>query len=150
VIVLHIARGSLLFIEPFTGGTDICSLFAGMCSALPVYRGEIQCRMLGMAIEAFNSNGTPNPPDQPGDLVCTRPFPCMPAGFWPLSGYGTEEAVKAAEERYQKAYFSEFDGVWCKLDMTTMCYALTDNPWYKTMVITFLSRHRRKEMEEES
>ncbi|KAK7470629.1 hypothetical protein VKT23_002053 [Stygiomarasmius scandens] len=95
-----------------TGGTDICSLFAGMCSALPVYRGEIQCRMLGMAIEAFNSNGTANPPDEPGDLVCTRPFPCMPAGFWPLPGFGTEDAVKAAQVRYQQAYFGEFDGVW--------------------------------------
>ncbi|KAF5369916.1 hypothetical protein D9758_001032 [Tetrapyrgos nigripes] len=95
-----------------TGGTDICSLFAGMCSALPVYRGEIQCRMLGMAIQAFNANGTPCPPGQPGDLVCTRPFPCMPAGFWPLPGFGTEEAVKVAQEKYRQAYFSEFNGVW--------------------------------------
>ncbi|KAL7282438.1 hypothetical protein ACG7TL_003909 [Trametes sanguinea] len=95
-----------------TGGTDICSLFAGMCTALPVFRGEIQCRLLGMAVEAFTPAGTPAGPDEPGELVCLRPFPCMPAGFWPLPGYGSPEAVAAAGKRYQDAYFSEFKGVW--------------------------------------
>jgi acetoacetyl-CoA synthetase len=41
-----------------TGGTDICSLFAGHNVALPVYRGEIQCRCLGMKIEAWDGQGT--------------------------------------------------------------------------------------------
>ncbi|KAI0796637.1 acetoacetate-CoA ligase [Abortiporus biennis] len=95
-----------------SGGTDICSLFAGMCSALPVYRGELQCRLLGMAIEAFTPDGTVAKPDEPGELVCLKPFPCMPVGFWPLPGYGSEEAVEAAKVRYQQAYFSEFKGVW--------------------------------------
>ncbi|KAF9055287.1 acetoacetyl-CoA synthetase [Hymenopellis radicata] len=102
----HILLGSI------TGGTDICSLFAGMCSALPVYRGEIQCRMLGMAIESFTSEGKVSGSQTPGELVCLRPFPCMPAGFWPLPGFGSAESVEAAKERYRQAYFAEFDGVW--------------------------------------
>ena len=100
----------------FTGGTDICSLFAGMCSALPVFRGEIQCRMLGMAVEAFTPAGAAARPGEAGALVCTRPFPCMPAGFWPLPGHGRADAdaVAAARKRYQDADFAEFDGVWCE------------------------------------
>ncbi|KAJ6599056.1 acetoacetyl-CoA synthetase [Mycena vulgaris] len=84
-----------------TGGTDICSLFAGMCSALPVYRGEIQCRMLGLAVESYSGAGKLNAPDEPGDLVCLRAFSCMPAGFWPL-----------ARTKYHLAYFAEMAGVW--------------------------------------
>ncbi|KAF9568890.1 acetoacetyl-CoA synthetase [Agrocybe pediades] len=96
-----------------TGGTDICSLFAGMCSALPVYRGEIQCRMLGMAVESFTPTGSVNPPDEAGELVCVRPFPCMPLGFWPLAGYGAADAdVKGAQDRFKESYFSEFKDVW--------------------------------------
>ena len=85
-----------------------------MCSALPVFRGEIQCRLPGMAIEAFTPTGSVAGPDEPGELVCLKPFPCMPAGFWPLPGYGTPEAVESATKRYQDAYFSEFKGVWCE------------------------------------
>ncbi|KAJ4478097.1 acetoacetyl-CoA synthetase [Lentinula aciculospora] len=95
-----------------TGGTDICSLFAGMNSALPVYRGEIQCRMLGMAVEAFGPDGTANPADVEGELVCVKPFPCMPAGFWPLPGFGSDEAVKSAQKRFKDAYFLGSQGVW--------------------------------------
>ncbi|KZT12742.1 acetoacyl-CoA synthetase [Laetiporus sulphureus 93-53] len=106
----HIKRDVLL--GSITGGTDICSLFAGMCTALPVFRGEVQCRLLGMAVEVFTPAGTPAKPDEAGELVCLKPFPCMPAGFWPLPGYGSEEAVQAAQARYQQAYFSEFKDVW--------------------------------------
>jgi len=104
-------RGDVL-LASITGGTDICSLFAGICTALPVYRGEIQCRLLGMAVETYTPEGTISNPDEAGELVCLKPFPCQPVGFWPLPGFGTEEAVKAAEIRYQSAYFEEFDGVW--------------------------------------
>jgi len=90
-----------------------------------------------MAIEAFNSNGTANPPDEPGDLVCTRPFPCMPAGFWPLPGFGTEDAVKAAQVRYQQAYFGEFDGVWCKNTSIAENMLHADRLHHKTTVIIF-------------
>jgi acetoacetyl-CoA synthetase len=86
-----------------------------MCTALPVYRGEIQCRELGMAIAAFTETGTPAGPEEAGELVCTRPFPCMPVGFWPLPGYGAEDAVRAAKARFQDAYFKpECPGVWCE------------------------------------
>ena len=102
------------FHSVFSGGTDICSLFAGMCSALPVFRGEIQCRMLGMAVESFSEEGTQLPPDEPGELVCTQPFPCMPLGFWPLLGFGADEDVKIAQTRYHQSYFAKFDGIWCK------------------------------------
>ena len=80
---------------------------------LPVYRGEVQCRMLGMAIEAFTPAGTPAEPGLAGELVCVRPFPCQPVGFWPLPGYGSAADVAAAQDRYQQAYFAEYKGVWC-------------------------------------
>ena len=85
-----------------------------MNTALPVYRGELQCRLPGMAIETFGPDGKPCPPGVPGELVCTRPFPCQPVGFWPLEGYGSEKDVQAAKERYRQAYFAEFEGVWCE------------------------------------
>ena len=85
-----------------------------MNAALPVYRGELQCRMLGMAVEAYTPAGRPCAPGEAGELVCTQPFPCQPLGFWPLPGYGTDEDVAAAKERYRQAYFAEFEGVWCK------------------------------------
>ncbi|KAK7695797.1 hypothetical protein QCA50_000435 [Cerrena zonata] len=106
----HIKKDVVL--GSITGGTDICSLFAGMNTSLPVYRGEIQCRLPGMAIEAFTPSGEIAGPNQPGELVCLKPFPCQPVGFWPLDGYGSQEAVEAAKVRYQQAYFSEFKGVW--------------------------------------
>ena len=84
-----------------------------MCSALPVFRGEIQCRLPGMAIEAFTPTGSVAGPDEPGELVCVRPFPCQPVGFWPLPGFGSDKDVQNAKERYQQAYFAEFRGVWC-------------------------------------
>jgi acetoacetyl-CoA synthetase len=89
-------------------------LFFGMNSSLPVYRGELQCRMLGMAVTSFGPDGKPTPAGTSGELVCTKPFPCMPAGFWPLPGFGSEEAVQAALEKYHNAYFAEYDGVWCE------------------------------------
>ncbi|KAL0950016.1 hypothetical protein HGRIS_010024 [Hohenbuehelia grisea] len=95
-----------------TGGSDICSLFAGMCTALPVYRGEIQCRMLGMAVESYTPTGTVNEPGEAGELVCTQPFPCMPLGFWPLPGYGEGEAEAAAQARFQQSYFPDGSSVW--------------------------------------
>ncbi|KAF7292468.1 Acetoacetyl-CoA synthetase [Mycena chlorophos] len=103
---------SNVLLSSITGGTDICSLFAGMCSALPVYRGEIQCRMLGMAVESVDENGNLNAPGVPGELVCLKPFPCMPLGFWPLPGFGDDDAVSAAKERYRQAYFAQIEGLW--------------------------------------
>ncbi|TPX55051.1 hypothetical protein PhCBS80983_g05642 [Powellomyces hirtus] len=84
-----------------TGGTDIVSLFAGHNAALPVYRGEIQCRCLGMSIEAWDDAGK-NVTDQSGDLTCTKPFPVMPVYFWNDEG----------NKKYHGAYFDRFPGVW--------------------------------------
>jgi len=91
-----------LCLGSITGGTDICSLFAGHNLASPVYRGEIQCRCLGMAISSWDSETARPVYDQSGDLVCTKPFPCMPVQFW----------NDADGEKYKKAYFDHWPGVW--------------------------------------
>lgn len=70
--------------------------------------------MLGMAVESFSPAGNLNPPDEEGELVCVKPFPCMPLGFWPLPGFGTDSEVEAAKSRFKQSYFSEFEGVWCE------------------------------------
>ena len=90
-----------LCLASITGGTDIISLFAGMNMSLPVYRGEIQCRCLGMSIEARDSSSHVIF-DVPGELVCVKPFPSMPVKFW------NDESG----ERYFNSYFNGFEGVW--------------------------------------
>ncbi|MDQ3431800.1 MAG: acetoacetate--CoA ligase, partial [Actinomycetota bacterium] len=84
-----------------SGGTDIVGCFAGGAPTLPVRRGELQCRLLGMAVEARDVNGRSVVGDK-GELVCTRPFPSMPTGFW-----GDEDG-----SRYRAAYFATHPGVW--------------------------------------
>ncbi|NGP53946.1 acetoacetate--CoA ligase [Thioalkalivibrio sp. XN8] len=84
-----------------SGGTDIVSCFALGCPVLPVHRGELQCRGLGMAVEIFDDTGRSHT-DEPGELVCTRPFPSMPVGFW----------NDPDGSKYRAAYFERFPGVW--------------------------------------
>jgi acetoacetyl-CoA synthetase len=84
-----------------SGGTDIVSCFALGCPTLPVHRGEIQCRGLGMAVEIFDDDGRPLRGAR-GELVCTAPFPSMPVGFW-------NDPTGA---KYRAAYFERFPGVW--------------------------------------
>ncbi len=84
-----------------SGGTDIVSCFALGCPILPVHRGELQCRGLGMAVEIFDDAGRSHA-EEPGELVCTRPFPSMPVGFW----------NDPEGEKYRAAYFERFPGVW--------------------------------------
>ena len=84
-----------------SGGTDIVSCFALGCPVLPVHRGELQCRGLGMAVEIFDDAGRAHT-DEPGELVCTRPFPSMPVGFW-----NDPDGAK-----YRAAYFERFPGAW--------------------------------------
>ena len=69
-------------IASISGGTDLLACFALGNPLLPVYRGELQCIGLGMAVEIMDDAGRPLPPGQKGELVCTRPFPSMPVGFW--------------------------------------------------------------------
>ena len=84
-----------------SGGTDLLGCFAGGAPTLPVRRGELQCRALGMAVEAWNDRGEPVVGER-GELVCTRPFPSMPVGFW----------NDDTGERYRAAYFEQHPGVW--------------------------------------
>jgi len=84
-----------------SGGTDIVSCFALGCPILPVHRGELQCRGLGMRVEIFNDEGKPVRGER-GELVCTAPFPSMPVGFW-----NDPEGRK-----YRAAYFERFPGLW--------------------------------------
>ncbi|XP_061458841.1 acetoacetyl-CoA synthetase isoform X2 [Rhineura floridana] len=107
----HIKSSVLL--GSISGGTDIVSCFMGQNVAIPVYKGEIQARNLGMAVEAWNDEGKPVWGES-GELVCTKPMPCQPTHFW-----NDENGNK-----YRKAYFSRFPGVWahgdyCKINPKT-------------------------------
>ena len=95
-------------LSSISGGTDIVACFALGNPTLPVWRGEIQCRGLGMAVDAFDESGKPVPPGtgQRGELVCTKPFPSMPLGF-----FNDDDGT-----RYRAAYFDRFPGVWCHGD----------------------------------
>lgn len=90
-----------LNLASISGGTDIVSCFALGNACLPVWRGELQCRGLGMAVDVYDANGHPLRGDK-GELVCTRPFPSMPVGFW----------NDPDGERYRQAYFSRFANTW--------------------------------------
>ncbi|MDS4021210.1 MAG: acetoacetate--CoA ligase [Candidatus Competibacter sp.] len=90
-----------LHLASISGGTDIVSCFVLGNPGAPVYRGEIQCRGLGMAVEVFDEAGQPARGAK-GELVCTRPFPAMPVGFW----------NDPDGARYRAAYFERFPGVW--------------------------------------
>ena len=70
-----------LCLASMSGGTDIVSCFVLGNPVLPVRRGEIQCKGLGMAVEVWNEHGQPVIGEK-GELVCTRNFPSMPVGFW--------------------------------------------------------------------
>jgi acetoacetyl-CoA synthetase len=84
-----------------SGGTDIVSCFVGGNPTAPVWRGEIQCRGLGMAVDVFDDAGRPVR-DTKGELVCTQPFPSMPIAFW----------NDPDGRKYRAAYFERFPGVW--------------------------------------
>ncbi len=70
-----------LQLSSISGGTDIISCFMLGNPILPVYSGEIQCKGLGMKVEAFNDKGE-SVIGEKGELVCTDPFPSMPVYFW--------------------------------------------------------------------
>lgn len=90
-----------LLLGSITGGTDIVSLFGAPCSILPVYKGEIQCRGLGMAMACYDGSGKDiTATGEPGELVCTVPFPCQPVMFWPPGEQG--------EKRYRSSYFETY------------------------------------------
>ncbi len=89
-----------------SGGTDIVSCFVLGNPRLPVVAPEIQCRGLGMAVDAFDDAGA-SVTGRPGELVCTRAFPSMPVGFW----------NDPDDKRYRAAYFERFPGIWTHGDL---------------------------------
>lgn len=98
-----------LNLASISGGTDIVSCFALGCANLPVYRGELQCRGLGMAVDIFNEQGQPIRQEK-GELVCTKPFPSMPVAFW----------NDPTGEKYRSAYFGRFANIWCHGDFAEL------------------------------
>src|SRR3989475_708528 len=88
-------------LSSISGGTDIVSCFVLGNPAGPVWRGEIQAKGLGMAVEVFDENGR-SVSNQKGELVCTKPFPSMPVGFW-----NDPDGAK-----YRAAYFDKYPNVW--------------------------------------
>ena len=88
-------------LSSISGGTDIMAAFADANPILPVYRGELQCRSLGMAVEVYDESGN-SIVGQKGELVCTAPFPSMPLGFW----------NDADGSKYHAAYFDKYPNVW--------------------------------------
>jgi acetoacetyl-CoA synthetase len=95
----HVKRD--VHLASISGGTDIVGCFALGNPAAPVWRGEIQARGLGMAVDVFDASGRPVRGDK-GELVCTQPFPSMPLRFWNDPG----------GRKYAEAYFSVYPGVW--------------------------------------
>lgn len=93
-----------VMLSSISGGTDIVSCFVLGCPLRPVHRGEIQTRGLGMAVDVYVEGESVI--GQRGELVCTKPFPCMPIGFW-----GEKDG-----SRYYDAYFSRFENVWAQGD----------------------------------
>jgi acetoacetyl-CoA synthetase len=92
-----------------SGGTDVCSGFVGAAPIVPVYAGEISCRMLGCAVEAYDDDRRPVIGSL-GELVITQPMPSMPVGFW-----GDTDG-----SRYRAAYFEDIPGVWRHGDWITI------------------------------
>ena len=91
-----------LCLASISGGTDLISCFVLGNPTLPVWRGEIQCRGLGMDIAVFDDSGNEVPNGTKGELVCRNSFPSMPVGFWQDEN----------DAKYRAAYFERFPGNW--------------------------------------
>jgi acetoacetyl-CoA synthetase len=94
-----------LCLSSISGGTDIVSCFALGNPVLPVWRGELQCKGLGMDVQVWNDAGQPVLGEK-GELVCSQHFPAMPIGFW----------QDPQGEKFQAAYFETFPGIWAHGD----------------------------------
>ncbi len=95
----HIGEDTWLFST--SGGTDLCTAFVGGVPTLPVYRGELQARALGAAVESWDEQGQPHI-GEVGELVITKPMPSMPLFLW-----GDEDG-----SRYIDSYFDVYPGIW--------------------------------------
>jgi acetoacetyl-CoA synthetase len=98
-----------LWIASVSGGTDVCSCFAGGVPTLPVYVGELQAPCLGTDLQAWDAHGR-SVVDEVGELVVTGPMPSMPVRFWNDPG----------DARYRESYFEMFPGVWRHGDWITL------------------------------
>jgi acetoacetyl-CoA synthetase len=92
-------------LSSISGGTDIVSCFALGSAILPVYRGELQCKGLGMDVQVWDDSGQ-QVKNGKGELICARPFPSMPIYFWNDS----------ENKKYHSAYFAKFNNIWCHGD----------------------------------
>ena len=90
-------RGSPIWIDCISGGTDFAGAFVAGHAGLPTVRGEMQCRCLGAAVYAWNEAGEAVV-DEVGELVCTQPMPSMPLYFWNDEG----------QQRYLESYFDMY------------------------------------------
>ncbi len=95
-----------LCLSSISGGTDIVSCVVLGSPILPVYRGELQCPGLGMAVEIRRDDGSKAAVDETGELCCLQPFPSMPVSLW-----GDKDGSK-----YRAAYFERFEGIWAHGD----------------------------------
>ena len=95
------ADGKPIWLTPISGGTDFAGAFVGGLASLPVVIGEMQCRCLGAAVEAWNEAGQALV-DEVGELVCVKPMPSMPLYFWGDAG----------NKRLHDSYFDMYPGVW--------------------------------------
>ncbi|GEB49929.1 MULTISPECIES: acetoacetate--CoA ligase [Streptomyces] len=98
-----------MWIASVSGGTDVCSCFAGAVPTLPVYTGELQAPSLAVALQAWDPKGDPLT-DEVGELVVTRPMPSMPVRFW----------NDPDGSRYHDSYFDMYPGVWRHGDWITL------------------------------
>ncbi|MEA2683694.1 MAG: acetoacetyl-CoA synthetase [Chloroflexota bacterium] len=92
-----------------SGGTDVATAFVGGCPTLPVYAGEIQCRALGVDVQAYDDEGVALF-DQVGELVVRQPMPSMPLFLW----------NDADGSRYRESYFNKYPGMWTHGDWITI------------------------------
>ncbi len=93
--------GANLWLFSTSGGTDVCTAFVGGCPLLAVYEGELQCRILGCAVESWDEAGVAHV-DRVGELVITEPMPSMPLFLW----------GDRSGERLHDSYFAMYPGVW--------------------------------------
>lgn len=105
---VYAAVGEDVLLTAPSGGTDVCTPFVGGSPDVPVWEGEISCRYLGVAVEAFDPEGNPVVGEQ-GELVVTAPMPSMPVGFW-----GDDDG-----SRLRASYFETYPGVWRHGDWVT-------------------------------
>jgi acetoacetyl-CoA synthetase len=90
-----------VWLNPLSGGTDVCTAFVGGNPLWPLHAGEMQCRYLGAAVEAFDERGQPLH-NEVGEFVITQPMPSMPIYFW----------NDPAQKRYKESYFEMFPRIW--------------------------------------